>query len=395
MRIKLIFPRLSIFISCFLIFINFFSGANEINVNNASEFRQALSQAGPGTTIFLAPGNYGNQISINRLAGTLEKPITIEGINRENMPLFDGGSVALHFVACRYITVRNIKVNGSTGNGINSDHGGSHETPSVGMVFENITIENVGPVGNRDALKLSGLRKFTVRNCTISGWGGSGIDMVGCRDGVIENCRFIGKEGFSQDNAVQAKGGSERIIVRNNFFKNAGQRAVNIGGSTGLQFFRSDDIDYEAANIEVAGNVFVGGLTPVAFVTSVNNRFHYNTIIQPERWVMRILQEMPVDRFQPSNSGYFENNLIVYSKNIQAFVNIGSNTKPETFVFKGNIWFCSDGTRQPELPSAEINGTCGLDPQIELSDNGEVKIKSDDPRLQKVGAHAYINVSSM
>ncbi len=383
-------PNLGLSLIFLLMSINLMAAGKELRVTNAAEFREALNLAEPGTTILLAPGNYGNQFTVTSLYGTPEKPITIAGADKQNKPLFEGGAQALHFRACRYITVRDLDVTGSTGNGINSDHGGSHETTSVGMVFENITIQNVGPTGNRDALKLSGLRKFTVRNCTFSGWGGSGIDMVGCRDGVIENCRFIGKEGFSQDNAVQAKGGSERIIVRQNFFHNAGQRAVNIGGSTGLQFFRSDDIDYEAKDIEVAGNVFVGGITPVAFVTAVNNKFHYNTIVDPEKWIMRILQEMPVSRFQPSNNGTFENNLVVYSRGIQSFANISPDTKPETFVFQGNVWYCSDGTRQPDLPVDEINGVYQVDPQIKLSEMGEVMVQSNDPRIQKVGAHAYL-----
>ncbi len=362
----------------------------EIKVRNAIDFRTALAEAVPGTTILLAPGNYGNQFTVDRLYGTLEKPITIAGADKLNKPLFEGGSVAIHFVACRYITLRDIEVDGCIGNGINSDHGGNPETPSMGMVFENIKIQNIGPVGNRDALKLSGLRKFRVRDCIFSGWGGSGIDMVGCRDGIIENCRFTGKEGFSQDNAVQAKGGSERIIVRQNFFQNAGQRAVNIGGSTGLQFFRSEDIDYEAKNIEVAGNIFVGGITPVAFVTATNSKVHYNTIIHPEKWIMRILQEMPVSRFQPCNNGAFENNLVIYSKDIQSFANISPNTKPETFVFNENVWYCSDGTRKPSLPADETNGVYQLNPKLDLSGVYEVKVQSNDPRIQKTGAHAYL-----
>ncbi len=372
-----------------LLSVQFVVLGNDITVSSAVEFRQALLKAEPGTTILLAPGNYGNQIQISKLYGTPEKPITIAAADESNMPLFEGGAMALHFVACRYITLRDVKVVGSSGNGINSDHGGSHETPSIGMVFENIIIEDVGPIGNRDALKLSGLYSFVVRNCTFSGWGGSAIDMVGCQDGIIENCQFIGKEGFSQANGVQAKGASERIVIRQNTFRNAGQRAINIGGSTGLQFFRSELLDYEAKDIEVAGNYFIGGIVPVAYVTAVNCRVHHNTIIHPEKWVVRILQEMPVDRFQPCNSGIFEANLIIFDKRIQSFINVGSDTKPETFKFTGNAWYCSDDNRPPDLPIKEMNGIYQVDPMLASVDTDLFEVRSDDPRILKTGAHSY------
>ena len=367
-----------------------FAGGKDVTVHDATSLKKALKDAIPGTTILLAPGNYGNGIQAIRLSGTPENRITIAAADKLNQPQFNGGSMALHFVSCKYVTLRDIRVTGCSGNGINSDHGGSHNTPSVGMIFENITIEDIGPRGNCDALKLSGLYDFEVRNCTFTGWGGSGIDMVGCQDGIIEHCRFIGKEGFSQDNGVQAKGASERILIRQNFFHNAGQRAVNIGGSTGLQFFRSDTLDYEAKDIEVAGNHFVGGINPVTYVTSVDCNVHHNTIIHPEKWVIRVLQEMPVDRFQPCNNGVFEANLIVFDKRVIDFVNVSPNTKPETFTFNGNAWFSSDGNRVPILPVQETNGIYNVNPMLESAETPEIKILSNDPRLQNVGAHSYV-----
>jgi hypothetical protein len=280
-------------------------------------------------------------------------------------------------------------VAGCAGNGINADDGGSYDSPSRGMVFENITIEEIGPTGNRDGMKLSGLVDFTVRNCLFSGWGGAALDMVGCRDGVIENTRFIGKEGFSQDTGVQAKGGSERVLIRRCTFSNAGQRAINLGGSTGAAYFRPGIVDFEAREIVVAGNHFTGSQAPIAFASSVNCRVRYNTIVNPEKWVLRILQEQPTDRFQACQGGVFENNLIVFDKRVQVFVNTGANTKPETFQFRGNAWFDSQGSRRPALPVAETGGIYQADPDLESTGTAIPKPRSKDARLQTLGAHAY------
>jgi len=60
------------------------------------------------------------------------------------------------------------------------------------------------------------------------------------------------------------KGGSVDTLVQGCFFDRAGQRGLNLGGSTGLAFFRLSVGDYEAARLVVGGNRFFGGQTPVA-----------------------------------------------------------------------------------------------------------------------------------
>lgn len=360
-----------------------------VTVRNAAELRDELRRARPGTTIRLAQGDYGNGVLVDKVKGTKDRPILITGADEGAPPLFEGGKEALHFVDCSYVTLRNVRVSGSTANGINADDGGSYDSPSVGMVFENLVIENIGPTGNRDGLKLSGLNHFTVRNCRFSGWGGSAIDMVGCHEGVIDQCRFVGKEGYSQATGIQAKGGSESVSIRRCFFKNAGQRAINLGGSTGLRFFRPKLRDYEAKSIVVEGNHFVGSMAPVAYVTSVHCQVRRNTIVHPEKWVLRILQEQPTDAFQPCQQGVFEANLVVFDQRVRTFANVGPNTRPETFSFRKNAWFCSDGDRRPALPSRETEGVYQVDPKLENAGMPGMRMTSKDPRLREIGAHAF------
>ena len=363
--------------------------AGDITVRDAKELRSELRRVQPGATIILTPGNYGNGIRIEKLNGSKNSPIVIKGASDQEQAVFAGGKVALHLVDCNYVELRNIKVSGCTANGINADDGGSYDTPSKGMVFENITIEDIGPTGNRDGLKLSGLDSFVVRNSTLSGWGGSAIDMVGCHDGIIEKCQFIGKKNFTQACGIQAKGGCENIRIEQNFFQNAAQRAVNLGGSTGFTFFRPKLQDYEAKDIKVAGNHFIGSMAPIAFVTSIDCVVRQNTFIFPEKWVMRILQEQPTDNFKSCQQGVFEANLIVFDKRVKTFVNVGPNTKPETFSFRQNAWFCTDGNRRPSLPSKEMEGIYQIDPILENAETPDLTVSSKNPRLRDVGAHSF------
>ncbi len=331
-------------------------GAAEVRVADSAAFRQAVQELTPGTTLLLEPGTYDGGISLHDVAGTEQAPIIIQGAEPNHPPVFRKGGTAFHLSDCRYVTLRNVRVEGFPGNGINVDDGGSFETPAHHIMLENVTILETGPKGNHDALKMSGVDHFVVRKCRFEAWGGSGIDMVGCHHGVVEDCTFTGRQGFSQDNAVQLKGGSEDVLVQCCLFKGAGQRSINLGGSTGLQFFRPKVNDYEARNITVAGNRFERCMAPIAWVTADGGHVHHNTIILPERWILRVLQETTDPQFKPSHGGVFEHNLVIYNSRAQFFVNVGPRTAPETFVFCHNVWCDTEGTRVPSLPVAEKDG---------------------------------------
>ncbi|UCD50149.1 MAG: right-handed parallel beta-helix repeat-containing protein [Phycisphaerales bacterium] len=323
---------------------------------DSQELLTTARGAAPGTTIILEPGEYSGGLYLHNVAGTKEHLILIKGADPNDPPVFRGGGQALHLADCSYLALKNLRLEGFPLNGINVDDGGSYETPAHHVFLEDITILKTGPEGNHDALKMSGVDQFAVRRCHFEGWGGSGIDMVGCHDGVIEDCTFVGREGFSQSNGVQLKGGTANVLVHGCRFQNAGHRSINLGGSTGLQFFRPGVGNYEATGITVAGNWFTGSSAAVAWVTADGGHVHHNTILLPETWILRILQETHDPQFRPSHGGIFEHNLIVYDSRVQVFVNVGPRTVPETFAFRHNVWLDVDGCRRPTLPIAERDG---------------------------------------
>jgi hypothetical protein len=364
-------------------------GAAEIRVQSSSQLQAPIQNLTPGTTILLAAGTYQGNIYVQGATGAEQAPIVIAGTDPNSPPVFSGGRQAIHLSDCRHLILRNLKVVGFPSNGINIDDGGSFETPAHHITLENVTILQTGPKGNHDALKMSGVDHFTVRRCHFEGWGGSGIDMVGCHHGVVEDCTFVGREGFSQSNAVQLKGGTENVLVQTSLFKNAGQRAVNLGGSTGLQFFRPKAGDYEAKNITIAGNRFVGGQTPIAWVTADGGHVHHNTIVCPEIWLLRILQETKDPQFRPSHGGIFENNLVIYDSRIRDFVNIGPGTAPETFVFSHNAWLDMNGRGKPTLPTAEKDGLYQIELDVDKAAMEEGTVRIKDERAKDIGVQSY------
>ncbi|MBA3705698.1 MAG: DUF5123 domain-containing protein, partial [Bacteroidetes bacterium] len=137
-----------------------------------------------------------------------------------------------------------------------------------------------------------------------------------------------------------------------------------LGGSTGLAFFRPDTARFEAADLQVYSNIFIGSQAPVAFVGSVRVEVVNNTFYKPENWVIRILQEtVDPSRFVECGDNTFSNNIVYLGNNISTTVNIGSNTRPQTFTFSNNLWFNYQNVSwKPSLPVAEANGITGKDP---------------------------------
>lgn len=171
--------------------------ADEIIVRDVASLRAALRDLKPGTTLKIAPGDYPGGHSVSGI-----EKLTVEALDPKSPPHFKGGGNAWHFSRCNDLTLRNLRVSGQTGNGINLDDGGDLANPVTGITIERVEISDIGPKGNHDGIKCSGLDQLTIRDCTITGWGGQGIDFVGCHQSLITGCKFIGKEGFTASAAV-------------------------------------------------------------------------------------------------------------------------------------------------------------------------------------------------
>ena len=367
------------FIITFLLAIQL--SAREYKAANDTQLRALVGKLKAGDTVILSGVNYRAGITFSNISGTADKPVIIKGTDKT---VFAKGRSGIHLVNCRHFILENITVKDIAINGINIDDGGSQKNPPVGIILKNVKVFNVGPKGNFDGIKMSGLKNFTLINCTVSGWGGSAVDMVGCHDGIVRECRFIGKDGFSQSTGIQMKGGSSGVKIIKCFFDNAGQRAINAGGSTGLEWFRPKGADYEAKDLDIAGNIFKGSMASIAWATSKNCSVHHNTFIKQDKWILRILQETKDPHFIKCQTGRFENNVVVFDRKVRTFVNVGAGTKPETFIFKNNLWFDSEGKRKPSLPTKESGGTYNQDPQLDNS------FKVKNPALKsKYGADAY------
>ena len=364
------------------------SPAREVRVSTTAELRSALAAAAPGTRIAIAAGEYEGFEAPN-LKGTQTQPIALSAADAKAPPVFRGG---VHLADCCYLEISGLIFDRAPSNGLNIDDGGAFETPAHHITLRDVTVRDCGGRGNDDGIKLSGVDDFVLERCTVERWGrgGSAIDMVGCHRGVIESCTFRDSEEKAAATGVQTKGGSRDIAIRRCRFEHAGERAVNIGGSTGLDYFRPKPEGFEAKDITVEGCTFIGSMAPIAFVGIDGASVRFNTFYRPTKWCLRILQETREPGFVACRGGKFTDNLIAYrASEVSTHVNVGPDTAPATFEFARNYWFCIDepARARPQLPVAEKDSAGGADPLFRDAEHGDLSLADKSP-ARSFGAQA-------
>lgn len=344
-----------------------------------ADITAAAKVAVSGDTILVHNGTYPGDQSLQSLQGAPGKWIYIIA-EKIGAVLFEGGTTAWRGSDMAYLHIEGFVFTGQAGNGVNVDDGGTYTSPAHHIVLKHCIFRDMAATGNNDLLKLSGVDDLTIQQCTFLNGspGGSGIDMVGCHNGLIRQCRF---ENMGA-NAVQMKGGSSDIRIEACIFKNAGSRTINLGGSTGLVFFRPANATWEAAALKVYSNVFIGSEVPVAFVGCTRSEVVNNTIYKPGRWVIRILQEnRDTARFVKCSNNTFRNNIICIDDQLRTTCSIAPGTAPESFTFSNNMWFYTGNSAWPgpQLPVPEKGALTGKDPLFRNADKEDFAIAANSP----------------
>ena len=264
-------------------------------------------------------------------------------------------------------------------------------------MLKNLVVRDVGPTGNRDGIKLSGVSSFRVEGCRIERWGsgGSAIDMVGCQQGVIRDCKF--PEGARQCQRRADQRGQQRdrdpALPLSERRRAGRERRRQHGAAPTSGPPRPSS---RRPTITVEDNEFIDGMAAIAFVGVDGALVQHNTIYRPRRWPLRILQENTDARFVPCRNGRFLNNLVAFrSDEVREIVNIGPKTSPESFAFSGNSWHCldrpADTQRLIRLPAPETAGIYGKTPASRTPRRATLLSPTASPRTP-ASATTFLNI---
>lgn len=333
-------------------------------VETADQLRRVSRELTHGDTVRIAPGVYRGGLYTRGVSN-----LTITATDVSRRPVIEGGDTGWHFSRCPGLVLRDLDFRGQQVNGLNIDDGGPGNPLVERTWIERVQVREVRGGGNHDGMKLSGLRDVVIQACVVEGWGGQAVDLVGCHDVVVTNCRLIGHATDRPSAGIQIKGGSSRVVVDRCRFTHAGERPLNIGGSTGRIFFRPADATWEAREVTVRNCWIDGGICAVAFVGVDGAVFEGNVVLFPRRWIIRILQETEAPEFLRCRNVVVRDNWIVFRRaDLREEVNVGPRTAPESFRFERNWWFAEDQPERsrPRLPVEEQEGVYGRDPRADL-----------------------------
>ena len=373
------------------------TGGNGSETRPFGSIGRAAQRIVPGTAIYVHAGTYRGGTYLAALRGTADRPIWIMGAPSETRPVIEGGSQGVYLTRPRYVILQNLEIRNTADNGINVDDGEEVANPESArfVLLRDLDIHDTGkqPSGVANCVKMAGLNDFVVLRSSLArcgngpGSGATGVDGVGVHRGRVSFNRFV-SNGFG---GIQFKGGSHDIEIRSNLFHDTGWRGVNLGGSTGDAFFRpplsASSVNDEAARIQVVANIFNGSETATAFAGCVDCAFIHNTVVNPSKWALRILQETLSNgryTFARAGHGVISGNIFYFRRadvNAGEDINVGAETDAGSFSLVRNLWYAHDNPAQsnprlPLLPGSGKGEIVRTDPNFVDPRSGDFHLKA-------------------
>lgn len=143
----------------------FSAAAEVIAVNGDDELRRAIASLKDGVTLKIKGGDYRGGWSVKGIS-----QLTVEAADLANPPHFKNGNLGWQFSLCPGLTVRNLIVSGQRHNGFNIDDGGVRDKPVKGVTLSGLKVSEIGPKGNFDGIKCSGIDDLVIKEWEVSGW---------------------------------------------------------------------------------------------------------------------------------------------------------------------------------------------------------------------------------
>jgi hypothetical protein len=378
-------------------------------VKGGDDWEKLAARIRPGDEIILMPGRHLDA-DFDQLIGTSKKPIVIRAADEKNPPIIEAQREGIRIKKASFVTIRDLTIVGGTVSGITLGDGieparmaakagnGEEFVPPPqpgagdaaqealgGVLIRNVTIAKVGPRGQRHAISVSGLEGVRIEECLIEGWGGSGVEIIACRDVSISRCQFRGLRDHGQMHGIRVRAGSERVHIERCRFENAGERVICLGGASDLEEFRTPQ-SFEAARVNVERCIILGGGCTVTYLHADDCVVRSNTIVGPKHCVMALLHEQKDPRFTAGNRNVFGINIAVWEPGtLRTLAEISPKADVSKFVLEENIWWSGE-TRDKIEKLGPLPGKHQMPQRLDLDPQLNAELKPGEPSLQGFGA---------
>jgi len=318
-------------------------------VGAGDDWEQLESRVGPGDEIILMPGTH-HFATLRGLRGEAKRPIVIRSLQPEKPSVIEGEGYGIQLLAPHHVVIRDVVIRNARIHAIEVDGTTNDDAPTGHVRIEQVRIEHAVEPGERHAVMLRHIDDVRMSRCTIDGWSGSGIEIVGATDVEIVSSRFRGRESGGELSGVRMRAGSADVRVLSCRFERSGDQAVCIGGASKIEDLRSappTDAEsgtlYEASRIEVGDCVMVDGRSVVAFISCDQAIVRNCTARRPRRVVLSVRHEQTDPRFGHASRCRFTDNLITWeSGDITALGHAGANAAFDGLELGENLWWTPD-----------------------------------------------------
>ncbi len=360
----------------------------------------------PGDQIILMPGRH-RPAHFDDLQGTANRPITIRGLSRSHPSTIEAQREGIRLRRCQHVEIRDLTITGATVSGIEvvddaPERAGAEPFESH-ITIRNVRVLNTGPTGRRHAVRLKGVADVAVKDSHFEAWGGSAVAIIGCQRVMISDCTMIGRAGFGQLNAVQARAGSTAVRIENCTIRDAGLTAFALGGVSDPEDFRpalqdeddstgSRSLRHELDQVRVQHNLIQGGESAIAFINVSRAIVRQNTILAPTKWVYVVSDERDDPRLGSIDRCQFGSNLITWpAGTLDRLTAVGANGSPRGLTVEENLWWAEpneDGTDPDPVLSESPAGMLQFQQAVDVDPKLDGKYRPQTPEAQIFGRHA-------
>jgi hypothetical protein len=325
---------------------------------------QAAAVATPGTFILLAPGIHAPDQFLPNLRGTPQAPIWIGGTSTTR-PVIAGGIEGIHLTRPAYVVITRLELRDQRRHAINIDDGVSYANDAHHVALVDLKVHDVYLDDTASCLRAAGVDNLAIYDSQL--WRcNAGITQIGVHGAVIARNAIF--EVLLH--AIQVRGGSTDIDIRQNRIHAANSTSVQMGGDTEFAAYRPP-LSKTVANADArrvrAFNNLVTGTTYAGFVFQgcTDCLVAHNLIYGSVNTLVRIASGTPSQNgytFELTRNGRVINNSFVFDITSQ-HVEVAPFTNGSSFTFANNLWYSYTNPQFSTpygLPVTETGSVIGL-----------------------------------